>query len=202
MERKLSSEDQLCIEEGIRRKYAKVSVNPEGLFRYPTGRAGMEALKYDKKILRDLPETAVVSYCGVGNPFTLGPVQRGEKVLDIGCGGGVDTLVAGILVGSEGSAVGIDMVGEMVDRAKENLRRTALANVAFQEASGEKMPFSDESFDVVISNGVFNLIPDKAGAWREVFGVLKPGGRVMIADNVLSGELPKETKDIVEAWAR
>ncbi len=198
----LTAEDRKRIEEGLQQKYAKVSVNPEGLFRYPTGRAGLGALNYDLEIVRTLPEAIVASYCGVGNPFTLGPIHRGEAVLDIGCGGGVDTFFAAVMVGPKGKAVGIDMIPEMLERARKNLREIALKNVTFQEATGDHLPFPDESFDVVISNGVFNLIPDKARAVAEVFRVLKPGGRLMIADQVLTGELPKETKTRVENWAR
>jgi SAM-dependent methyltransferase len=173
METKLTSEDRKRINQGLCGKYAKVSVNPEGLFRYPTGRAGLEALNYDPRIVSTLPEAAVASYCGVGNPFTLGPIHGGETVLDIGCGCGVDTLIAAIMVGSEGKAVGIDLIPEMLSRAKENLSETMLKNVVFQEGSGEDLPFPDEKFDVVISNGVFNLIPDKAKALAEGFRVFE-----------------------------
>jgi SAM-dependent methyltransferase len=165
-----TGEERQWIEEGIRGKYAKASVTPEGLFRYPTGRAGLEAVKYDSNVIRDLPEAAVASYCGVGNPFTLGPIHEGEAVLDIGCGGGVDTLVAGIMVGPEGKAIGIDMVPEMLARARENLRKTPLKNITFQETSGEDLPFPDESFDVVISNGVFNLIDGRTSGRYEKEG--------------------------------
>ncbi len=144
----------------------------------------------------------MASYCGVGNPFTLGPIHKGGAVLDIGCGGGIDTFFAALMVGPEGKAVGIDMIPEMLARARENLRDTPLTNVTFQEASAENLPFLDESFDVVISNGVFNLIPDKAKAVGEAFRVLKPGGRLMIADQVLTGEVPKETKTRVDNWAK
>lgn len=202
MEMTLTAEDRSRIKEGLQQKYAKVSVSPEGLFRYPTGRGGLEALNYDLRIARTLPEAAVASYCGVGNPFTLGSIYKDEALLDIGCGGGVDTFFAAIMVGPEGKAVGIDMIPEMLARARENLRDTPLTNVTFHEASAENLPFPDESFDVVISNGVFNLVPHKARALTEVFRVLKPGGRLMIADQVLTGQLPKETKTRVDNWAR
>jgi arsenite methyltransferase len=103
METKLTIEDRKRIKEAIHQKYAKVSSNPEGHSRYPTGRAGLEALNYDPEIIKALPEAAVASYCGVGNPFTLGPVHEGELVLDIGCGCGVDTLIAAIMVGRRAS---------------------------------------------------------------------------------------------------
>lgn len=199
---KLTTEDRNRIKEGIRRKYAEVSVSPEGLFRYPTGRVGLEALGYASEIIRSLTKAAVSSYCGVGNPFILGQIKEGDEVLDIGCGGGVDTLAAAIIVGSTGNVVGIDMVSEMLARAKENLRETLFHNVTLLEASAEDLPFRRNSFHVVISNGVFNLIVDKARALAEVFRALKPNGRLMIADQILTGDLPDDTKSRVESWFR
>jgi SAM-dependent methyltransferase len=199
---KLTTQDRNRIKESIRRKYAEASVNPKGHFRYPTGREGLEALSYAPEIIRALPEAVVSSYCGVGNPFTLGPMNRGESVLDIGCGGGADTLVAATKVGDEGKVIGIDLTSEMLARAKKNLGTALIKNVLLQEASAEDLPFKDESFDVVISNGVFNLIPDKARALAEVFRVLKPLGRLMIADQILTGELPNDMKTRVDSWFR
>ena len=198
----LTSQDRKRIEEGIRGKYTKVSDSPEGLFQYPTGRAGLEALDYDSELIQALPDSTVASYCGVGNPFTLGVIRKGDAVLDIGCGAGIDTIVAAMMVGPEGTVAGIDMVPEMLARARENLRMTDLKNVIFEEAYGEKLPFADDGFDVVISNGVFNLIPDKAKALSEVVRVLKPGGRLMMADQILVGELPSEIKARVASWAK
>ena len=200
MEIKLTIKDRKRIKESIHQKYAKVSDSPEGLFRYPTGRAGLEALNYDPEIIQALPEAAVASYCGVGNPFTLGPLHEGESVLDIGCGCGVDTLISAIMVGPKGKAVGIDLVPEMLVRARENLWKMSFNNVTFQETSSEDLPFPDESFDVVLSNGVFNLIPDKARALAEVFRVLKPRGRLMMADQILTGALPDDPKARVDSW--
>lgn len=200
MESNFTTEDRNRIKAGIQGKYAQVAASPKGLFQYPTGRAGLEGLGYDPEIVRALPEGAVDSYCGVGNPFTLGPIHEGEAVLDIGCGGGVDTLAAALMVGPRGRAVGIDMIPEMLERAKEDLRQSGLSNVTFQEATGEDLPFPDGSFDVVISNGVFNLIPDKAKALAEAFRVLKPGGRLMMADQILVGELPQEVQARVASW--
>lgn len=198
----ITSQEKQRIEEAIRGKYLKVAASPEGLFRYPTGRAGLGAMNYDPQIVQALPEPVVAAYCGVGNPFTLGTIYPGEAILDIGCGAGVDTVIAALMVGESGPVTGIDLVPEMLERAKENTRLVGALNVEFMEGSAEELPFPDNSFDVVISNGVFNLVVDKVKALGEVYRVLKPGGRFMLADQVLAGELPKETKARIENWAR
>lgn len=186
----------------MREKYGKVAVSPDGQFKYPTGRAGLGALKYDPKILQGLPEAVAATYCGVGNPFSLSPITKGEKVLDIGCGAGVDAIFAGKMVGTAGAVTGIDLVPEMLARAKENASLAGVDNITFIEASAEKLPFPDLSFDAVISNGVFNLVIDKVTALKEVWRVLKPGGRFMLADQVLAGELPQEAGTRVASWFR
>jgi len=194
--------DQLTrITAGIREKYSRVAVSPEGSFRYPTGRQALERLGYDMKLVNMLPEEVVASYCGVGNPFSLGPIGEGDGVLDIGCGGGVDTLIAAMKVGPGGKAVGLEYVPEMLDRARQNLSRSGLTNVTFEEGSGEALPFPDKSFDAVISNGVFNLIPDKRKAVQEAFRVLRPGGEFVVADQVLIGKQPADTTSMVDTWA-
>jgi arsenite methyltransferase len=202
METELTCQDKQRIEESIRQKYLKAAASPEGLFRYPTGRAGLEALGYAPEMVRDLPEAVAASYCGVGNPFIIGPIQEGEAILDIVCGVGVDSIIAARLVGPAGAVTGIDLVPEMLARASENAGLAGLDNVTFQESSAEQLPFPDNRFDTVTSNGAFNLVVDKAKALGEVFRVLKPGGRFVLADQVLAGELPKETKARVENWAR
>ena len=202
MENELTRQDKQRINEGIRGKYLKVAASPEGLFRYPTGRAGLEALDYAPDMVRDLPEAVAAAYCGVGNPFLLGPIHEGEAILDIGCGAGVDSIIAARLVGPSGAVTGIDLVPEMLARASENARLAGRDNVTFRESAAEQLPFPDNRFDMVISNGVFNLVVDKVKAPSEVFRVLKPEGRFRLADQVLAGELPKETKARVENWAR
>lgn len=202
MKIKFNRDERKRIREGISEKYRNVATNPEGRFSYPTGRAGLEGQKYDPEILNVLPEDVLASYCGVGNPFSLGPVNKGEAVLDIGCGAGVDTLVAAIMAGPEGRVTGVDLIPEMLNRAKTNLKKTSLKNVTFQEGSAEQLPFPDETFDVIISNGVFNLIPDKEKALREVFRVLKSSGRFLLADQILMGEMPADTESMVANWSR
>lgn len=201
MEKTFTADERRRIEAGIGEKYRKVALSPEGSFNYPTGRAGLEGLGYPPEILEPLPEDVLASYCGVGNPFSLGPIGKSERVLDIGCGAGVDTIVAAVMTGPEGGAVGIEFTPEMLERAKENLRKTSLENVTFERGSAEALPFPDSYFDVVISNGVFNLVPDKRQALKEAFRVLKSNGRFMIADQVLTAESRPDAGSMVETWA-
>jgi 2-polyprenyl-3-methyl-5-hydroxy-6-metoxy-1,4-benzoquinol methylase len=200
MKVQLASENVKQIRDGIRDKYKKVAVTPEGLFSYPTGRAGLEILGYGPMVLNSLPDKVSEHYCGVGNPFSLGTINEGEAVLDIGCGVGIDVIFAAKKVGASGNVVGVDIVSEMLDRGKNNIQMMDLQNVNLIEESAEKLSFSDESFDVVISNGVFNLIPNKESAVAEAFRLLKPGGRFMIADQVLIGKLEKDLKARIDTW--
>jgi arsenite methyltransferase len=199
---KLSPEDMDRIVEGIRKKYAEASITPQGLFNYPTGREGLKGLGYDSKIVETIPKPVIDSFCGVGNPFSLGPIHKGENVLDIGCGGGFDVIFAATVVGLKGKVTGIDVTPEMLERSKKNLQETSIENVTFRQATAEELPFPDNNFDVIISNGVFNLIPDKIKAFSEVFRVLKLSGRLMVADQILIGELSKEQKLSAESWAQ
>ncbi len=202
MQTRFSSDERKRIRQGIKEKYKVVAINPEGKFRYPTGRAGLKGQNYDPEILRALPEDMLAWYCGVGNPFSLGPINEGEAVLDIGCGAGVDTFVAAVMVGPEGRVIGIDLISEMLNRARTNLEKTSFKNVTFQKGSAEELPFPDRIFDVVISNGAFNLIMEKAKALKEVFRVMKPSGRFLLADQILTGDMPADTRSMVENWAR
>ncbi|VAX20108.1 hypothetical protein MNBD_NITROSPINAE04-2439 [hydrothermal vent metagenome] len=198
----IRAKDKDKIAKSVNGKYRKVAKNPEGLFKYPTGKAGLDALEYDPALVRLLPDSVSESYCGPGNPFSIGAVNKGDHVLDIGCGAGVDTILAGMMAGPEGYATGLEIVPEMLGRARMNLRELGINNVTVVEASAEQIPLPDDSFDVVISNGVFNLVVDKVKALKEVFRVLKPGGRFQISDQIRTGEMPKETGVIVKSWGR
>lgn len=178
--------------EGIRKniadKYRKVAASPQGMFGYPIGEASALGLGYSAQLVGAIPAAVRERFVGVGNPFALGPIHLGESVLDLGCGAGFDTLIAGFVVGPTGRVVGIDLSAEMLAVAEDGRLGSGLANVRFQEAPVERLPLPDDAFDVALSNGVLNLIPDKSGALREILRVLRPGGRLQACDIGLAGE--------------
>ena len=196
----MSTQDLKQIHDGIRDKYAKVAVSPEGQFKYPTGRAGLEILKYDAAIVSELPEAVAGSFCGVGNPFSLGEIAPGSRVLDIGCGAGVDALVASKVVEPSGKVMGIDITPEMVRRAEANKKEIGADNVVFQVGRVQNLIGMDESFDFVISNGALNLIPEKAEVIEAAFRLLKPGGWLFVADQFLVGPTSKDLKARIQSW--
>jgi len=186
--------DDSAIRRGIADKYRKVAVSPQDLFRYPTGESSALGLGYSAQLIGAIPSAVRERFVGVGNPFALGPIRPGETVLDLGCGAGFDALVAGIVVGPTGRVVGVDLSAEMLAVAERGRIETGLSNVQFQEASIEQLPLQEDAFNVAFSNGVLNLIPDKPAALREIFRVLKAGGRLQACDMGLTGEEPPPDK--------
>lgn len=183
----------------IKKTYASVSQEPEKDFVFPTGRAWAEDLGYPPE-LAQVPESAVESFAGVANPFSLGRLAPGERVLDLGSGAGTDSLVAARMVGPEGSVTGIDMTPEMLARARTAADEAGLANVVFVEGEAERLPFADERFDVVISNGVIDLVPDKDAVFAEIHRVLVPGGRIQVADVTIQRPVSEEGRRNIDLW--
>ena len=147
-----------------------------------------------------MPEGAAESFAGVANPFSLGALEPGERVLDLGCGAGTDSLVVAQMVGPEGHVTGIDMTPEMLAKARASAAEMGAENVEFVEGEAESLPFPDESFDVVISNGVIDLIPDKAAVFSELYRVLVPGGRIQIADVTIQQPVSDEGRRNIDLW--
>ncbi len=196
----LNQADMQLIRSKIQEKYVRVATSPAGCFRYPTGLEGIRGQAYPPELWQDFPASLLDSFCGVGNPFSLGEVHPHEAVLDIGCGAGFDALVAARLVGPQGRVVGLDLTVAMIQRAQGHAKLLDLPQVAFQVAEAEALPFHDSVFDVVITNGVLNLTLDKGKALQEAHRVLKPSGRFMVADMVLTQALPPERDGKVENW--
>jgi arsenite methyltransferase len=191
--------DVETLKSEIKKAYASVSQEPEKDFIFPTGRAWAEDLRYPPE-LANVPETAVESFAGVANPWTLGRLEAGERVLDLGCGAGTDTLIAAQMVGPEGRVVGIDMTPEMLAKARAAAEEMAVRNIDFVEGEVERLPFEDETFDVVISNGVIDLIPDKDAVFAEIGRVLVPGGRIQIADVTIQSPVSEEGRRNIDLW--
>ena len=195
-------QDPAAIKSAIRQKYAEVAVSAAGKFQYPTGKEGAELLGYDRALIQSAPPQLLDSFCGVGNPFTLGEIHRGSAVLDVGCGAGFDMHVASRLVGDQGRVCGIDLTDAMASLARKNLEKAGASNVEIKTVDTEHIPYFDHSFDVVISNGVINLSPSKQTTFREIYRVLKPGGTLQFADVVLEKDLPASLAGSAEAWSQ
>ncbi len=183
----------------IRKTYASVSAEPDTDFVFPTGRVWAQDLGYPEELAR-VPESAVESFAGVANPFSLGRLRAGERVLDLGSGAGTDSLVAAQMVGDRGRVTGIDMTPEMVAKARSAAAELGAGNVEFLEGEAETLPFEDGSFHVVISNGVVDLIPDKDAVFSELFRVLVPGGRMQIADVTIQSPVSAEGRRNIDLW--
>ena len=183
----------------IKKTYASVSEEPERDFIFPTGRAWAEDLDYPPE-LANVPDAAVESFAGVANPWQMGRLTPGERVLDLGSGAGTDSLVAAQMVGEHGSVTGIDMTAEMLAKARAAAAEMGTTNVEFVEAEAERLPFADEAFDVVISNGVIDLIPDKDAVFAELYRVLVPGGRIQIADVTIQNPVSEEGRRNIDLW--
>ena len=184
----------------IQRTYAAVSNEPGREFMFPTGRGWAADLGYPVDLLARVPETSCESFAGVANPFSLGAIGPGEDVLDIGCGAGMDTLIAAQMTGETGTVTGIDMTPDMAAKGRRSAAEMGLSNVTIVDGSAERLPFGNASFDVVISNGVIDLIPDKDAVFSEIARVLRPGGRIQLADVTIQRPVSEEGRRNIDLW--
>lgn len=184
----------------IQNEYAEVAVHPDKGFHFHTGRPLAKVLEYDEELLDGIPESAIESLAGTGNPFNLGNIPAGSKVVDIGSGAGLDSLIAANMVGSEGRVIGIDMTPQMLQKARSAAAEGDFGHVEFKEGFVESLPVEDGWADVVISNGVMNLCPDKVKAYGELHRVLKPGGKLQIADILVAKAVPEGAKRDIDLW--
>ena len=182
------------------REYAGVALDPERGFHFHTGRTLTAKLDYRDEWLEGLPEKAIESFAGTGSPFDLGRLHSNQKVVDAGSGAGLDCLIAAKMVGSGGEVIGVDMTKEMIDKAQSNAKAAGVKNVTFKQGLFEELPVGDQWADVVISNGAINLAPDKNAVFRELNRVLKPGGRVQIADILVEKPIPDGAKNNIDLW--
>jgi SAM-dependent methyltransferase len=185
----------------ISEKYREVALTPQIGFHFHTGRPLARMLGYSDEIIDRLPAGTVDSFAGTGNPFLFGDLEPGETVLDLGCGAGFDMLIAAQQVGPRGKVIGVDMTEEMRQKAAAGARELGLTQVEVRTGHAEALPVDSESIDVIISNGVVNLCPDKQQVFREMFRVLRPGGRLQIGDILVHREVPPAAKEDIELWS-
>ena len=184
----------------IEKTYTEVSTEQGKDFIFPTGRAWARELGYPEPELSQIPDETVESFAGVANPWVHGRVEAGETVLDLGCGAGTDLLIAAQMVGPRGRVIGIDMTESMLTRARQSAAALGLENVELHRSLIESLPVEDASVDVVTSNGVIDLIPDKDAVFGEIDRVLRPGGRLQIADVVIHTEVSEDARKRIDLW--
>ena len=193
--------DTQILRSEVSKVYSRVAKDPDGDFHFHRGPAyAADFLGYSAADLAALPTECTASFAGVANPHAIAPIVEGETVLDIGCGAGTDLLLAARRIGPGGRAIGIDMTEAMRDRARSSADGAGLTNVEVQQADATALPLPDASVDVVISNGVLNLVPEKEKAFAEIHRVLRPGGRLQLGDIVLDAELGDEVRRNIDLW--
>lgn len=192
--------DVKALRREIQAEYALVATEPKRGFHFHTGRPLARLLGYEEAWLDGIPEGAIESLAGTGNPFAVDPIASGERVVDVGCGAGIDSLIAARMVGPHGAVVGVDMTAAMLAKARAGAAAMAATNVDFREGFAESLPVADGWADVIISNGVMNLFPDKTAGLREMARVLKPGGRLQIGDILVQKAVPESAKRDINLW--
>ena len=195
---KLIDRDKL--RHAIQEEYEEVALNPEKGFHFHTGRRLAGILGYDETWLQGIPESSIESFAGTGNPFSIEELKPGEKVVDIGCGAGIDSIIAARMVAPTGQVVGVDMTPNMLEKARRAAGEAGIENVEFRQGYGEELPIDDGWADVVISNGVLNLFPDKTAGLKDMARVLKPMGRLQIGDILVQKAVPDSGKSQIDLW--
>jgi arsenite methyltransferase len=197
--------EQLALDVGslrqaIQEEYAEVASHPQKGFHFHTGRPLARMLEYLDEWLEGIPESCIESFAGTGNPFSLGELHPGERVVDVGCGAGIDSLIAAKKVAPDGRVIGVDMTPSMLKKARQAAEEAGLESVEFREGYAEALPVEDSWADVIISNGVLNLMPDKDAALQEMSRMLKPGGRLQIGDIQVQKAVPESAKRKIDLW--
>jgi arsenite methyltransferase len=192
--------DAEALREEVKSKYREVATDPHGTFHFHTGRYLAQRLGYDDNFVKSLPDVAVESFAGVASPFALRTLSKGECVVDVGSGAGFDSFVAANQVGPAGKVIGIDMTEEMLAKSRSTATALKLDHVEFREGIAEELPIEDQWADVVISNGVINLCPDKKATFTEIFRVLRPGGHLQFADIANGKPVPEAVIQNIDLW--
>jgi arsenite methyltransferase len=192
--------DLNSLRSAISEEYKSVATEPQRGFHFHTGLPLANLLDYSEEWLKGIPEASIESFAGTGNPFSLGKLNPDEKAVDIGSGAGMDSLIAAKMVGPKGRVVGVDMTEDMLEKACRAALAAGMGNVEFRQGYAENLPVEDSWADVVISNGVLNLVPDKLSALQEMQRVLKPGGRLQIGDIMVEKAVPQSAKEKIDLW--
>jgi len=192
--------DRNVLRQEIQKEYREVAHHPDKGFHFHTGRRLAEIVQYREEWLRWVPEAVLASFAGTGNPFSVAPLREGERVVDLGCGAGIDSIIAARMVGGSGAVIGVDMTEEMLEKAERARADGGLRQLRFEKGFLEELPLEDGWADVVISNGVVNLCPDKHKAFREIHRVLRPGGRMQIADIMVHKPVSDSARQKIDLW--